>query len=102
MTSAAITLSNHQNSDRANRYLGGLMPHSEEATKRELLKHDAIVFHENVRQVVPSQHKRPLYVTSHIHDVEMRSKMVDPASSLNVIPLSTFEPVGIPRNIIVK
>lgn len=37
-----------------------------------------------------------------IRDIELRCAMVDPGSSLNIMPLYTIEVVGIPRDRIFK
>lgn len=57
---------------------------------------DDMVFYEKDRQVVPSQHIKPLYMTAHINDVELRHTMVDLGSSLNIVHLSTLGAVEIP------
>lgn len=49
------------------------------------------------RQIVPSHHNKPLYVTAHICDVELRRAMTDLGSSLNIMLLFTLEMVSIPH-----
>lgn len=61
-----------------------------------------MVSYEKDRQVVPSYHNRPLYVTASICNVELTREMVDLDSSLHIIPLSTYEATGTPSDRIVK
>lgn len=42
-----------------------------------------------------SQNNQPLYVTTYVHNIELRHALIDPAPSLNIMPLSTL--VGFPR-----
>lgn len=42
------------------------------------------------------------YVTAHIRNVELRLAMLDPGSSLDIMPLSTLEAEGIPRDTFFK
>lgn len=42
-----------------------------------------------------------LYVTTFGHDIEFRRGLVDPWSSLNILPLSMLEAMGIPRDHVV-
>lgn len=41
-----------------------------------------------------SHHNNKLYMTTHIRDVEFRCTIVDPGSSLTIMPLSMLEVVG--------
>lgn len=61
-----------------------------------------MLFYEKDRQVAPSHHNRSLYVTASIRNFKLRRTMVDPGSSLNIIPLSTLKAVGILRERIAK
>lgn len=51
-------------------------------------KDNIMVFYENDRQVLPSYHNRPLYLTASIHDVDLKHALIDPGFSLNIMPLS--------------
>lgn len=53
------------------------------------------------RQVVSSHHNRPLYLTAYIHNVELW-RIMDLASSLNIMPFSTLEMMEIPQDRVVK
>lgn len=49
-----------------------------------------------------SHHNRPLYLTAHIHNEELRHVMIDLGSSPNIMPLSMLETMGIRLDRIVK
>lgn len=54
----------------------------------------AMVFYEKNSQ--PSHYRRPLYVTAIVHDME--HALVDLGSSMNIMPLSMLEAIGISRS----
>lgn len=49
---------------------------------------DAIVFYKEDKLIHSNIIKKPLYVTIHVHDVELRRELVDQGSYLNIMPLS--------------
>lgn len=55
------------------------------------------MFYEKDRQIVLSHGNKPLYVTAYICDIKLSRKMVDPSSSLNIMPLSMLKVVGVPQ-----
>lgn len=57
------------------------------AGKNNRFEDNALVFYENNRRDVPTQHNRPLYITTRVRDTEMRRVLVDAGSSLNIISL---------------
>lgn len=57
-----------------------------------------MVFYKMDRQILPSHHNRSFYVTGSVHDVEMKPPLIDQGFSLNMMPLSKIEVVGIPRS----
>lgn len=62
----------------------------------------AIVFYRNDMQDIHDHHNWSLYVTASVRDVDLICVMVDPGSSVNVIPLSILKTVGVPRDGITK
>lgn len=52
-------------------------------------------FYENDRIDVRSHHKRPLYVTAKVRDLESKKAMLDQVSSLNIISLSVLDAIGV-------
>lgn len=58
---------------------------------------NALVFWEKDRQALPSHHNQPLYVIAYVHDTELKSALIDPDSSLNIMLFSTHEALRIPR-----
>lgn len=61
-----------------------------------------MVFSKKDKQIIPSYHNRPLYAAAFVHDVEQRRTLIDPRSSLNIMPPSSLEVVGIPQVRVVK
>lgn len=57
----------------------------------------AVVFCRENIQIKSEYHNRPLYITVPINDVALRQGLVDPRSSLNIMPPSTLDVVGVPR-----
>ena len=47
-------------------------------------------------EVQHPDHSKPLYIAAQINDVHIRRALVDTGASLNLIPASTLEAVGIP------
>lgn len=60
-----------------------------------------MVFYERDKHILPSHQNRPLYVTAYIRDMELRCAVIDLSSLLNIMPLSTLEAIGIPRDRII-
>lgn len=54
-----------------------------------------MAFYEKDRQILPSYHNRPFNVTTFTHDVELTRALIDPGYSLNLMPLSALDTVGI-------
>lgn len=69
---------------------------------KEKVREECPGFYERDMQILPSFRNMLLYVIVYVHDVELRQALVDPGSSLIIIPLSPFEVVGIPRDRIVE
>lgn len=58
-------------------------------------------FYEKGRQILPSHHNKALYVITSVYYVELKRAMVDRGYSLNIMPLSMLEVVGIPESKII-
>lgn len=70
--------------------------------KNNRFEDNTLVFYENNRRDVPTQHNRPLYVTTNVRDVELKRVLLDAGSSLNIISLDVLEDIGLPRERIQK
>lgn len=62
---------------------------------------DAVVLYEEDTLILYGYHNKPLYVTTFVHDVELRQALVK-LMSLNLMPLSTLEAAEIPRDRVVE
>jgi hypothetical protein len=58
---------------------------------------NAISFTDEDMEVQYSDHKRPLYLTASINEVQVRRALVDTGSSLNLIPMNTLQAANISR-----
>ena len=58
---------------------------------------NVVTFTDENMEVQYSDHRRPLYVSAVIKDVQVRRALVDTGSCLNLIPLSTFKAANIPQ-----
>lgn len=47
-----------------------------------------MVFYERDRQLLPSYHNKPFYVTTYAREVDLRPALIDPCFALNIIPSS--------------
>lgn len=63
---------------------------------------NSMVFYDRDTQVVPSQHNRPLYVTTSIRGVKFRLAMVDLGFLLNIMLVSTLEVVRMSQDKIIR
>lgn len=54
-----------------------------------------MVFYKNDKQILPSHHNMPFYVTVSIHAVELKCTLIDPSSFFNIMPLLMLKEVGI-------
>lgn len=55
-----------------------------------------LVFYENNRKDVPTQHNRPFYITAKVRDVQLKSVLLDAGSSLIIIQLDVLDDIGVP------
>lgn len=62
-----------------------------------MFKDDTVGFYRQNKQIHSKYHNKPPYVTNPVYNVELRKGLVDPGSSLNTMPLSPLEAVGISR-----
>lgn len=69
---------------------------------RVKFEEDAAIFYKDYKQILFEHHNRPLLLISPIHDVDLRRGVVDFGSSLNIMPFSTIEAVGISRDHVVE
>uniref|UniRef100_A0A2N9F7A0 Integrase catalytic domain-containing protein n=1 Tax=Fagus sylvatica TaxID=28930 RepID=A0A2N9F7A0_FAGSY len=58
---------------------------------------NAITFTDEDMEVQYPDHRRPLYLSAVIKDVQVRRALVDTGSCLNLIPLSTLQAVNLPH-----
>uniref|UniRef100_A0A2N9EZ34 RNA-directed DNA polymerase n=1 Tax=Fagus sylvatica TaxID=28930 RepID=A0A2N9EZ34_FAGSY len=58
---------------------------------------NAITFTDEDMEVQYPDHRRPLYLSAVIKDVQVRRALVDTGSCLNLIPLSTLQAVNLPQ-----
>ena len=58
---------------------------------------NAISFTDEDMEAQYPDHKRPLYLTASINEVQVRPTLVDTGSSLNLIPVSTLQAANISR-----
>lgn len=70
--------------------------------KSNRFENNLLVFYENNRRDVPTQHNRPLYVIANVRDVELKRVLLDAGSSLNIVSLDVLEDIGVPRKRIQK
>lgn len=63
---------------------------------------NVIVFYEKDRKVVSGHHNRQLHVTASIYNIEQSHTLINPGSSLNIIPLSTLKAVRTLRDRIIR
>lgn len=61
-----------------------------------------MVIYERDRQILPSHHNRPLYVTAYVCDMGLRRALIDPASSLNIKFYSMLKAMEISRDRIIE
>uniref|UniRef100_A0A2N9EDP8 Peptidase A2 domain-containing protein n=1 Tax=Fagus sylvatica TaxID=28930 RepID=A0A2N9EDP8_FAGSY len=59
---------------------------------------NAVTFMDEDMEVQYPDHRRPLYVSAVIKDVQVRRALVDTGSCLNLIPLSTLKAANIPQH----
>uniref|UniRef100_A0A2N9IRR7 Integrase catalytic domain-containing protein n=1 Tax=Fagus sylvatica TaxID=28930 RepID=A0A2N9IRR7_FAGSY len=59
---------------------------------------NAVTFTDEDMEVQYPDHRRPLYVSAVIKDVQVRRALVDTGSCLNLIPLSTLKAANIPQH----
>lgn len=57
----------------------------------------ALVFYENNRKDVSTQHNRPLHITTKVREIELKRVLLDVGSSLNSISLNVLDNIRIPR-----
>lgn len=81
--------------------LGGLGSDKKATCRGRRFEDNSMVSTKMIGRFCPI-HYRPLYVTAHVHDVELKHALIDPGSSLNIMQLSTLEMVGISRSRIIK
>lgn len=70
--------------------------------KSNRFEDNALVFYENNRRDILTQHNKPLYITAEVRDVELRRVLVDVGSSLNIISLYVLDDIGVHREKIQK
>uniref|UniRef100_A0A2N9G8A8 RNase H type-1 domain-containing protein n=1 Tax=Fagus sylvatica TaxID=28930 RepID=A0A2N9G8A8_FAGSY len=58
---------------------------------------NAITFTDEDMEVQYPDHRRPLYLSAVVKDVQVRRALVDTGSCLNLIPLSTLQAVNVPQ-----
>lgn len=61
-----------------------------------------ILFYENDRRDIPSQHIRPMYIIAKVRDIGLKRAMLDEGSSPNIISLSALDAIGAPRESIMR
>ena len=60
-----------------------------------LLESSAITFSNEDMEVGYPDHRRPLYLAASINQIHIKRALVDTGASVNLIPLSTLQVVGI-------
>jgi hypothetical protein len=58
---------------------------------------NAITFTDEDMEVQYPDHRRPLYLSAVVKDVQVRHALVDTGSCLNLIPLSTLQAANVPQ-----
>ena len=58
---------------------------------------NAITFTDEDMEVQYLNHRRPLYLSAVVKDVQVRHALVDTSSCLNLIPLSTLQAANVPQ-----
>ena len=58
---------------------------------------NAITFTDEDMEVQYPDHRRPLYLSAVVKDVQVRRALVDTGSCLNLIPLNTLQAANVPQ-----